>query len=208
VTAHQTAHEPQQLKQYVKLSLMILCIGITYMIVSFFAGFTFTVHIGLLSLAAAVPILLFSNKRIAVARKVDWLTLVFFIAMFIVMRALWDTGIAQNLIAGNGLKADSVPAVMTLGVIVSQLISNVPFVELYIPLLKTANAPLPVYTALAGASTIAGNLLILGAASNVIIIQQAEKHGATITFREFARIGIPLTIAQMTVFLLWYRCVL
>jgi Na+/H+ antiporter NhaD/arsenite permease-like protein len=44
--------------------------------------------------------------------------------------------------------------------------------------------------ALAAGSTIAGNLTILGAASNVIIIQQAEREGSTLTFREFVRVGI------------------
>jgi Na+/H+ antiporter NhaD/arsenite permease-like protein len=54
--------------------------------------------------------------------------------------------------------------------------------------------------ALAAGSTIAGNLTILGAASNVIIIQNAEKQGETITFWEFVRIGVPLTIIQVVVY--------
>jgi Na+/H+ antiporter NhaD/arsenite permease-like protein len=54
--------------------------------------------------------------------------------------------------------------------------------------------------ALAAGSTIAGNLTILGAASNVIIIQNAERQGATLTFREFLRVGIPLTLAQVFVY--------
>ncbi|HOI12635.1 MAG TPA: DUF1646 family protein, partial [Methanoculleus sp.] len=58
--------------------------------------------------------------------------------------------------------------------------------------------------ALAAGSTIAGNMLILGAASNVIVIQGAERDGETLTFREFARVGIPLTLAQMVVYILWF----
>jgi Na+/H+ antiporter NhaD/arsenite permease-like protein len=57
--------------------------------------------------------------------------------------------------------------------------------------------------ALAAGSTIAGNLTILGAASNVIIIQNAEREGETLSFFEFARIGIPLTIIQAVVFGIW-----
>jgi len=60
--------------------------------------------------------------------------------------------------------------------------------------------------ALAAGSTIAGNLLILGAASNVIIIQHAEKHEATLGFFEFARIGIPLGFANLLIYWLWFRC--
>jgi Na+/H+ antiporter NhaD/arsenite permease-like protein len=57
--------------------------------------------------------------------------------------------------------------------------------------------------ALAAGSTIAGNLTILGAASNVIIIQNAEKQGETLTFFEFAKIGVPLTILQLAVYWVW-----
>ena len=58
--------------------------------------------------------------------------------------------------------------------------------------------------ALAAGSTIAGNLSILGAASNVIIIQNAEKRsGATLTFFEFVRIGAPLTLVNVMVYWLF-----
>jgi len=55
--------------------------------------------------------------------------------------------------------------------------------------------------ALASGSTIAGNFTILGAASNIIIIQNAEKKsGETLTFLEFIRIGIPLTLINTVVY--------
>ena len=54
--------------------------------------------------------------------------------------------------------------------------------------------------ALAAGSTIAGNLTILGAASNVIIIQQAEARGETLTFTEFAKVGVPLTLIQIGIY--------
>ncbi len=57
--------------------------------------------------------------------------------------------------------------------------------------------------ALAAGSTIAGNLFILGAASNVIIIQNAEKSGETLTFLEFARVGVPLTIMNVIIYWLF-----
>ena len=55
--------------------------------------------------------------------------------------------------------------------------------------------------ALAAGSTIAGNLFVLGAASNVIIIQNAEKRSKEkLGFFEFARVGVPLTIINMLVY--------
>jgi Na+/H+ antiporter NhaD/arsenite permease-like protein len=57
--------------------------------------------------------------------------------------------------------------------------------------------------ALAGAPS--RNLLILGAASNVIIIQRAERHGETLDFMEFARTGIPVTCINLLVYALYLR---
>ncbi len=54
--------------------------------------------------------------------------------------------------------------------------------------------------ALAAGSTIAGNLLILGAASNVIIVQRAARHGAHLGFGTFASAGIPLALIQVGIY--------
>jgi Na+/H+ antiporter NhaD/arsenite permease-like protein len=60
------------------------------------------------------------------------------------------------------------------------------------------------FMALAAGSTIAGNLFILGAASNIIIIQNAEKKShQTITFWDFAKVGIPLTILNTVIYWLF-----
>jgi len=92
----------------------------------------------------------------------------------------------------------SVPNILAFSVVMSQLISNVPLVALYQPLLVQPSTE--ALMALAAGSTIAGNLFILGAASNVIIIQNAEKSGETITFMEFARVGVPLTAVNVLVY--------
>ena len=55
---------------------------------------------------------------------------------------------------------------------------------------------------------IAGNLLILGAASNVIVIQNAERRShATLSFWAFARVGIPLTLVQTAIYWGYLRIV-
>jgi len=118
--------------------------------------------------------------------------------MFILMESVWQTGFFQSFLeAGHDW---SVPVILTTSVIFSQFISNVPFVALVEPMIQNTGASVSDLMALAAGSTIAGNLTILGAASNVIIIQNAEKQGYTLSFCEFAKVGIPLTIIQMTVF--------
>jgi Na+/H+ antiporter NhaD/arsenite permease-like protein len=91
---------------------------------------------------------------------------------------------------------------MVLSATLSQLISNLPLVALYLPML--ANPDVQSLMALAAGSTIAGNFLILGAASNVIVIQNAEKRGVTLVFFEFACAGIPLGFLNLLIYWLWF----
>jgi Na+/H+ antiporter NhaD/arsenite permease-like protein len=56
---------------------------------------------------------------------------------------------------------------------------------------------------LAVGSTIVGNLMILAAVSNVIIIQRVEQECHTLSFRTFAWIGVPLTILPTLVYALY-----
>ncbi len=159
-----------------------------------------------IALAAAAPGLLLSSRRLEIIRKVDWSTLAFFAGMFVLMRAVWDTGFFQEAILRSGVNAAALGPVMAVSVVMSQLISNVPLVALYLPVLRHAGAGTPELMALAAASTFAGNLFILGAASNVIIIQTAEKRaGETITFLEFARVGVPLTALNAIIYWLFLR---
>lgn len=123
----------------------------------------------------------------------------------ILLESVWEAGFFQSVL--NLLKIDITTNIMILvvSIVLSQLISNVPLVALYLPLLMNAHYTDNGLLALAAGSTIAGNFFILGAASNVIIIQNAEKRSnETITFLEFARVGIPLTIANALIYWLFF----
>ena len=151
-----------------------------------------------IALISALPVLLFSSRRAEVVRGIDWCTLVFFAAMFVLMDAVWRSGFFQSLLAGPHSDLATVPAILAFSVVMSQLVSNVPLVALFQPMLVHPSTE--ALMALAAGSTIAGNLFILGAASNVIIIQNAEKSGETITFLEFAKVGAPLTVLNILVY--------
>ncbi len=156
-----------------------------------------------IAIISSIP--LFITRRIPrIIKKVDWHTLVFFGSMFILMRSVWNTNFFQNITDSLKLDTNSTIIILLLSVILSQFISNVPFVALYLPLILSSNGERSLL-ALAAGSTIAGNLTILGAASNVIIIQNAEKKGETITFLEFIKIGIPLTILNILIYYLFLR---
>jgi Na+/H+ antiporter NhaD/arsenite permease-like protein len=182
-----------RLARLCKASLVIIAVMIALKIVLVTVQPDMEFRLTYIALAAAAPIVLLSPRRVDIVKKIDWPTLVFFAAMFVLMASVWQTGFFQELIGGmTGLT--SLPMVLGVSVVLSQFISNVPFVALYLPLLAQAGGGPTEMVALAAGSTIAGNLFILGAASNVIIIQNAEKEGETLTFLEFAKIGVPLTI--------------
>lgn len=164
-------------------------------------GAGFFVTIPIIALCGAAPILLFSEKRLEVFLGIDWFTLIFFAAMFVLMESVWQTGFFQSFVDGSAVS--SIPMILVTSVVISQFISNVPFVALFQPMILQAGGSTEQLMALAAGSTIAGNLTILGAASNVIIIQNAEKQGETLTFWEFARVGLPLTILQVAVYSAW-----
>lgn len=189
------------LTRIVRCSLAILIgLALANIIVSLLTG-AIIIPLPLIGLAAALPILVFSGERVAVLRAIDWPTLVFFAAMFILMAAVWQTGFFQSVAGIAGVT--SVPAILGTSVVISQFISNVPFVALFQPLIMQAGGTTAQLMALAAGSTIAGNLTILGAASNVIIIQQAEARGETLMFWEFAKIGGPLTLIQVGIYVVF-----
>ena len=152
-----------------------------------------------IAIFSALPVILFSSRRWEIMKHIDWCTLVFFAAMFVLMDSVWRSGFFQSMMEESSLGFGSSPVILALSVFLSQIISNVPFVALFQPLLINPSAQ--DLMALAAGSTIAGNLFILGAASNVIIIQNAEKSGETLTFLDFARVGVPLT--ALNVFVYW-----
>ena len=92
--------------------------------------------------------------------------------------------------------------VTAIGFGASQLFSNVPVVDVYLKLLGEADTP--TLMLLAAMSTLAGNLFIISAASNVIIVQQTERFGATpFNFWHFTAIVIPVTVVSVAVTYAW-----
>ena len=203
-------HEPEPIKDpklanLSRLSLVLLIMLVVVKIALVFFGVEIDFRLTYIALAAALPLIVFSPKRFKILREIDWFTLIFFAAMFILMESVWNSGIFQSFVSKTSFDLTSNAMVMVVSVVLSQFISNVPLVALYLPMLMEMGVSIEGLTALAAGSTIAGNLTILGAASNVIIIQNAEKKsGQTLTFVEFVVIGAPLTIVNVFVYWLFF----
>jgi len=196
----------QGLARLCRVSLTVMMLMILVKIGCVFLAPAFDFRLTYIALAAALPVALFHKSRISLLSRIDWPTLVFFGAMFILMQSVWQTRFFQDVLSGTGLNPVEPATIMGISVVLSQFISNVPMVALYLPVLA---APVPdtvSLMALAAGSTIAGNLTIIGAASNIIIIQNAErKAGQTLGFRDFTRVGLPLTAVNILVYWLFLQ---
>jgi len=201
---YQELVEDRKLAILAKISLILIIILVLAKVIFVFLGVRVDFKLTYIALISAFPILMLSPKRYSIIRKIDWHTLIFFAAMFVLMESVWDSGFFQFAINEMNLNINSVTTILIISVLLSQLISNVPLVALYLPMLIHAGGSTNEVVALAAGSTIAGNFSILGAASNVIIIQNAEKKSnVTLTFLEFAKVGVPLTIVNAMVFWLF-----
>lgn len=165
-------------------------------------GSAYSVPFGAASLIACAPIFLFSNRRLQTFREVDWPTLAFFVAMFVVTGSLLQSGSLQALLGDLQSRLGELPVTAMISFWASQLFSNVPVVDIYLKLLHEGE--IPTLMMLAAISTLAGNLFIISAASNVIVVQQAEKFGqAPFTFWQFTLMVLPITIVSVALTYGW-----
>ncbi len=205
------SQEPIKNKRLAKLSktsLLLIAIMIILKISIVTTGVNIDFRLTYISLVASLPIIIFAKQKYEILKNVDWKTLIFFVSMFILMQSVWNSGFIQELINNIHINITNLLMIFIVSIVLSQFISNVPLVALYLPMLLEAGASSKEMVALAAGSTIAGNLFILGAASTVIIIQNAEKKSnETITFMEFAKVGIPLTILNTIVYYVYLSLV-
>ncbi|MCV0428398.1 MAG: arsenic resistance protein, partial [Roseibium sp.] len=158
--------------------------------------------LGALSLIAAVPLFVFSSHRVQLVKEVDWHTLIFFVSMFIVTGAVLKSGALQEWLSPWNDQLGEPLLVTSIAFFGSQIFSNVPLVEIYLNLLDGHETP--TLMLLSGISTLAGNLFILSAASNVIIVQQTEKHGVTpFQFWQFTVYVLPVTVVSLAACYAW-----
>jgi len=161
-----------------------------------------------LAALAGAGLLLLSRKMHSrrMLGLVDWELLVLFVGLFVVNRAFQQTGLtagAVHAIAGAGVSLEQPGVLFVLTFLLSNIVSNVPAVMLLLPLATHPMAG----TLLALASTLAGNLLIVGSIANIIVVDAAARRGVPIDWRRHARIGVPVTLATLAItgVYLWLR---
>jgi Na+/H+ antiporter NhaD/arsenite permease-like protein len=173
----------------------LLAVGV--MLVAFLAG----VPIALVAIAGAAYCLVTRRvKPEKVYREVNWGLLVLFVGLFVLTGALERSGVVDDLGRGAARLGLHRPAVLTVtAAIVSNLVSNVPAVLLFKPLIPTLGEPDRAWLILAMATTLAGNLTLLGSVANLIVAEAAREARVEIGFLEYSRVGVPLTLVTLLV---------
>lgn len=172
-------------------TVLVVCV----MLVAFLAG----VPIALVAVGGAAYTLLTRRvKPEKVYREINWELLVLFTGLFVLIGGIEEARLTEHLFRWAGRFALYRPAVLSaVTALLSNLVSNVPAVLLFKSLVPTFGEPARAWLVLAMASTLAGNLTILGSVANLIVVEAAREERVTIGFWEYARVGVPLTLATL-----------
>jgi Na+/H+ antiporter NhaD/arsenite permease-like protein len=186
VKSRVSVHYPLMLKT-------VAAVGV--MLIAFLAG----VPIALVAIAGAAYTLFTRRvKPEKVYHEVNWQLLVLFVGLFVLTGGFEKSGLVKDLVQAAGALGLDRPAMLTVATAaLSNLVSNVPAVLLLKPLVPTLGEPDRGWLILAMASTLAGNLTLLGSVANLIVVEAAREARVEIGFLEYCRVGVPLTVLTL-----------
>ncbi|WP_400219903.1 ArsB/NhaD family transporter [Methanomethylophilus alvi] len=159
-------------------------------------------QIALAAGAVSLIIVLTDSTRAGgyVIRHVDWSILLFFTGLFVVIAGAVSSGLLDSMSELFGMGDGNVPSIGVLSgfsTVLANLVSNVPSVMLIGQLLPEGDMVL--WITLAVTSTFAGNLTLIGAAANIIVEDEGEKHGIRMDFFRYLRVGIPIAVITIVI---------
>ena len=160
----------------------------------------------LVALGAAAVVLLDRIKPEKIYRQVDWSLLVMFTGLFIVVHAFQVHVVAAWGIEGwQWLLSRPVFLLSVVSAGLSNLVSNVPAVLLLEPVAQAVPGATreTAWLALAMSSTLAGNLTVLGSVANLIVVENARRENVVISFWEYCKVGVPLTVLTLILGIAW-----
>jgi Na+/H+ antiporter NhaD/arsenite permease-like protein len=205
-TAQTTLEAPvRELERHRQPRLWLLRKSVTVTIVTvvlFFVG----LPVSLVALGAAAVLFLGRIRPQRIYNQIDWNLLVMFCGLFAVVHTFEVTVVSQWGIEKWHVLLDHPLGVLTpVSAVLSNLVSNVPAVLLFKPIIPAmpAAARESAWLALAMSSTLAGNLTILGSVANIIVVENARRERISISFWEYCRAGVPTTVLTLAVGVAW-----
>jgi Na+/H+ antiporter NhaD/arsenite permease-like protein len=157
--------------------------------------------------ALIIAALLLASRKITsrtMIAAVDWPLLLLVACLFGITGALNQSGVAAQILdflTEHGLLPNSLVLLTPFSLLASNTIGGVPAAMLFLQLWPSA--PPGVFYALALLSSLAGNLLLTGSLTNVLIAERADRMGARLTFAEHARAGVPIAIISIGFAVSW-----
>jgi Na+/H+ antiporter NhaD/arsenite permease-like protein len=191
------------LKQQVKAApvkvertlLVKCCFAAALVIVLWILGYSFP----LVAISVGAFILIIGRvKSQNIYRRLDWELLLFFASLFVVIKGFEASGAIEHVIGffQSGLQGSMISqlfAVSGVMLVLSNLVSNLPAVILFRSVVSSFPNTHYIWLAVASTSTLAGNATPFSSVANLIVLQQAGKK-VKITFWEFARVGLIITL--------------
>ena len=185
------------------------------MIVLFVVGESIHLVPAVTALLGAVTMLLWVSPDVdEMLKVVDWTTLMFFIALFIVVGAIQEVGLISIIavgigkIVGNSLSA-SILVLVWAAAILSGIIANIPFTAAMLPVVGFLTRTVPgansnvLFYSLSIGSAMGGNSSLIGASANLVTAGIAERAGYKITYMHFLKVGLPATVITVAIGTLW-----
>ena len=158
---------------------------------------------------AAILLLISKIEPEEIFVEIEWTTIFFFMALFILVGSLEEVGVigilAEKMVSfTNGNLFVTTMLILWVSAIASAFLDNIPFVATMIPLVKgigamSAMSITPLWWALALGACLGGNGSIVGATANVVVSGMLEKHGNRISFVEYLKIGFPMMIVSVAI---------
>lgn len=192
------------------ISIAIFLITATLLITHAQTGFT----VALIGAFAAISTIIAAGKNaVAVIKKVDYKTLLFFVGLFIVVGGLEETGILEMIAAligkasgGNPYAALSI--ILIVSAVASAFVDNIPFAATMIPIIRTLSAtqgialPTLAWT-LALGTDIGGSATPIGASANVVGVSIAAKYEHPISWKKYCISLAPATLMVIAMCLIY-----
>lgn len=141
-------------------------------------------------------------------RDIEWKTLFFFVGLFILVEAIVHVGIVAGAASWLAAETGGEPIITSLGLLWfsalgSAVVDNIPYTATAIPvvhqLIATGLPAEPLWWSLALGACLGGNLTLIGASANIVVVNHSARAGHRIGFLEFMRYGVVVTLMSMLV---------
>jgi len=171
--------------------------------------------------AGLILVFIGSRKKVEeiILNDIDWITIFFFIGLFMIVEGLVHTGFIDLLAQGvmsitNGEPKTTSMVILWLSGILSAWIDNIPFVAAMIPMIKSIGLQMqnvaqvqPLWWALSLGTCLGGNGTLVGASANIVAVGIANRNGYKISFMDYTKIGLIFALESMLLssVYIWFR---